>query len=65
MAKLQLFNFDFSNEYDAIVFTLRNRNMYRVDTENFPRLHRTLLPDAISRAQYDLLLTEIEPFKLN
>ncbi len=65
MAKLQLFNFDFSNEYDAIVFALRNRNMYRVDTENFPRLHRTMLPEAISRAQYDLLLTEIEPFKLN
>ena len=65
MAKLQLFNFDFSNEYDAIVFTLRNRNMYRVDTENFPRLHRTMLPDAISRVQYELLLSEIEPFKLN
>lgn len=65
MAKLQLFNFDFSNEYDAIVFALRNRNMYRVDTENFPRLHRTMLPEAISRAQYDLLLTEIEPFKLD
>jgi hypothetical protein len=64
MAKLQLFNFDFSNEYDAIVFALRNRNMYRVDTENFPRLHRTMLPEAISRAQYDLLLTEIELFKL-
>ena len=65
MAKLQLFNFDFSNEYDAIVFASRNRNMYRVDTENFPRLHRTMLPEAISRAQYDLLLTEIEPFKLD
>ena len=65
MAKLQLFNFDFSNEYDAIVFALRNRNMYRVDTENFPRLHKTMLPEAISRAQYDLLLAEIELFKLN
>lgn len=65
IAKLQLYNFDFSNEYDAIVFALRNRNMYSVDTENFPRLHRTMLPEAISRAQYDLLLTEIEPFKLN
>ena len=65
MAKLQLFNFDFSNEYDAIVFALRNRNMYRVDTKNFPRLHRIMLPDAISRVQYELLLSEIEPFKLN
>ncbi len=65
MAKLQLFNFDFSYEYDAIAFALRSRNMYRVDTENFPRLHRTMLPDAISRVQYELLLSEIEPFKLN
>ena len=64
MAKLQLFNFDFSNEYDAIVFALRSRNIYRVDTENFPRLHRIMLPEAISRVQYELLLSEIEPFKL-
>lgn len=64
MAKLQLFGFDFSNENDSLVFALRNQNMYRVDRENFPRLHRALLPVAISRAQYELLLTEIEPFKL-
>ena len=65
MAKLQLFNFDFSTEYDAVVFVLRNRDMYKVDTENFPRLHRIMLPTAISRVQYELLLSEIEPFKLN
>lgn len=65
MAKLQLFGFDFSNENDNIVFALRNQYLYRVDYENFPRLHRSLLPDAITRAQYELLLTEIEPFKYN
>lgn len=65
MAKLQLFNFDFSNEHDAVVFVLRNRSMYKVDTENFPRLHRIMLPTAISRVQYELLLSEIEPYKLN
>ena len=65
MAKLQLFGFDFSNEYDNLVFALKNQNMYRVEKENFPRLHRDLLPYAITRAQYELLLTEIEPFKLN
>lgn len=65
MAKLQLFNFDFSTEYDAVVFVLRNRDMYKVDTESFPRLHRIMLPTAISRVQYELLLSEIEPFKLN
>ena len=65
MTKLQLFNFDFSNEYDAVVFVLRNKNIYKVDTENFPRLHRIMLPTAILRVQYELLLSEIEPFKLN
>ena len=65
MAKLQLFGFDFSNENDNYVFALRNEQLYRVDTENFPRLHRIMLPVAISRVQYELLLTEIEPYKLN
>ena len=64
MAKLQLYGFDFSNENDNLVFALRNQYVYRVDTKSFPRLHRSLLPDAISRAQYDLSLTEIESFKI-
>lgn len=64
MAKLQLFGFDFSNENDNIIFALRNKYMYKVDNKHFPRLSRTLLPGAITQAQYDLLLTEIEPFKI-
>lgn len=63
--KLQLFGFDFSNEYDNLVFALRGEHKYNVDTNNFPRIHRDMLPDAIARVQYDLLLTEIEPFKLD
>lgn len=65
MAKLQLFGFDFSNENNNLVFALRNQFKYRVDNKNFPRLHRVLLPEAITRAQYELLLSEIERFKLN
>ena len=65
MAKLQLFDFDFSNENDNLVFVKRGEHMYKVDTENFPRIHRVVLPDAITRVQYELLLTEIESFKLN
>ena len=61
--KLQLFGF--SNEYDNLVFALRGEHKYNVDTNNFPRIHRDMLPDAIARVQYDLLLTEIEPFKLD
>jgi len=65
MAKLQLFGFDFSNENDNYVFSLKNEHMYKVDTDTFPRIHRNMLPEAISRVQYELLLNEIEPYKLN
>ena len=65
IAKLQQFGFDLSNENDNVVFALRDKYTYRVDTLKFPRLHRALLPNAITRVQYEILLTEIEPFKLN
>ena len=65
MAKLQLFGFDFSNENDNLVFAERGGHMYKVDTQTFPRIHKDVLPDAITRVQYELLLTEIESFKLN
>lgn len=65
MAKLQLFGFDFSNENDNLVFALKSEYRYKVDAEGFPRIHRNILPDAITRVQYELLLTEIESYKLN
>ena len=65
MAKLQLYGFDFSNENDNLVFAKRCEHMYRVDMKHFPRIHRDILPNAITRVQYELLLTEIESFKLN
>lgn len=65
MDKLQLFGFDFSNENDNLVFALRNERRYRVNPDLFPRIRRNMLPDAITRVQYELLLTEIEPYKLN
>ena len=64
MATLQLFGFDFSNENDNFVFALRNQYLYKVDNKHFPRLSKALLPGAITQAQYDLLLSEIEPFKI-
>lgn len=65
MDKLQLFGFDFSNENDNLVFALRNERHYRVKPDTFPRIRRSMLPDAITRVQYELLLTEIEPYKMN
>jgi len=65
MAKLQLYGFDFSNENDNQVFAVRSMHTYKVDTQRFPRLHRSSIPDAITRAQYEILLTEIEQFKVS
>lgn len=65
MAKLELYGFDFSKDNDNLVFTLKNMYKYKVDAQDFPRLHRSSLPRPITRAQYELLLTGIEPFKLN
>ena len=65
MAKLQLYSFEFSNENDNLVFALKNTYKYRIDVVDFPRLHRSLLPNAITRVQYELLLSEIESFKFN
>lgn len=65
MAKLQLYGFDFSHENDNLVFALKNMYQYKVGVQDFPRLRRSFLPNAITRVQYELLLAEIEPFKLN
>ena len=65
MAKLQLYSFEFSNENDNLVFALKNTYKYRIDVVDIPRLHRSLLPNAITRVQYELLLSEIESFKFN
>lgn len=64
MAKLQSYGFDFSNENDNYVYDLKSEQKYLVEVENFPRIRRSILPDAISRVQYELILTEIESFKI-
>lgn len=62
--KLQSYGFDISNENDITVFDLRAKHMYRVDNKDFPRMKREMLPNAIIKIQYELLLAEIESFKL-
>lgn len=64
MGKLKLYNFNFTDTNDNIVFSLQNKYIYKVDTINFPRIRKDILPNAITRVQYELSLTEIEPFKL-
>jgi hypothetical protein len=63
LSKLSLFGYDFSTDYDNFVFALQNFRKYAV-SENFPRLTRANIPKAIQRIQYDLILAEIENFKI-
>ncbi len=63
MTKLNQYNFDFSPEYDSFVYSKVGFSMYTVNGE-FPRLRRSNIPTPISKVQYDLVLSEMEVFKL-
>lgn len=63
LSKLTLYNFDFSPEYDNFVYSKVGFSMYKV-TEHFPRLCRSSVPVSISKVQYDIVLSEIEEFKM-
>lgn len=63
LSKLTLYNFDFSPEYDNFVYSKVGFSMYKV-TEHFPRLCRCNVPMSISKVQYDIVLSEIEEFKV-
>ncbi len=64
MAKLELYGFDFSKEYDSFAYSLNNSSQYNVIQDEFPRLQRSFLPVAITRVQYEISLSEIESFKV-
>lgn len=63
MSKLSLYNFDFSPEYDNIVYSKVGFSMFTIN-ESFPRLSRNNIPTSISKVQYELSLCDIEEFKL-
>lgn len=63
LSKLTLYNFDFSPEYDNFVYSKVGLSMYKV-TDHFPRLCRSDVPMSISKVQYDIVLSEIEEFKV-
>jgi len=60
--KLSQFGYDFSTEYDNFVFATITLSKYRVDN-SFPRLTRAIIPNAIQRVQYDIILAELESYK--
>lgn len=59
--KLALFGFDFDPANDNYVYALTDALRYSV-TKEFPRLKRSDVPLAISKAQYDIILSEISPY---
>lgn len=65
IAKLKLYGFDFSPENDNFVYDLKSVVSYKVDNTDFPRVTRESLPDPIIKVQYDIILTEIEKFKVS
>ena len=63
MDKLNLYGFDFSPEYDQWVFSLRDFSVYTVVVNDFPRISRAMVPDAVTKVTYELLLNEIQQYK--
>lgn len=63
MDKLNLYGFDFSPEYDQWVFSLRDFSIYSVAVNDFPRISRAMIPDAVTKVTYELLLNEIQQYK--
>lgn len=62
LAKLELYGYDFSPEYDNFVFAVTDCVSYKV-IEGFPRLVRRDIPASVSRIQYEIILSEIEIYK--
>lgn len=60
--KLSLYGFDFSPEYDQLVFVVKEFTAYTVDREDFPRIRKKILPDAISKISYEIQLSKISQF---
>ena len=63
LAKLDLYGYDFYPEYDNYVFSVTDCVKYNV-IEGFPRLVRKDIPSSVSRIQYEIILSEIENYKI-
>lgn len=61
--KLKLYNFDFSQDYERNVYLMKDYSSYLIKDNNFPRISKKMLPNAITRVSYEIQLTEIEQYK--
>lgn len=63
LEKLKLYNFDFSQDYEKYVYSLKDMSLYLVKNSDFPLISRKILPNAVSRVSYEIQLTEIVQYK--
>ena len=61
LSKFAEFNYDFTDKYDSYVFELKGMRIYSVNNI-FPRLSRSVSPNAIVDARYDLSLNELSQY---
>lgn len=61
--KLELFGFDFEPANDNYVYALTDFSSYSVRS-GFPRLERSNVPLPISKVLYDIIISELAPFKI-
>ena len=57
-------NYDFDNAYDEFVYEVTVGERYQV-TASFPKLTTHDVSEAICRVQYDILLSEIQGYKID
>ena len=63
LAKTALQGYEYNNYYDEFVFEISNITHYRVD-RTFPKLTHANVPSAISKADYDIALSDILSYKI-
>ena len=63
MNKLAEVGYSFTTDYDSHVFTCPSMMEYLVN-KDFPKLERNFIPNPIQHVAYEIILAEIESFKL-
>lgn len=63
LSKLSIFGYEFLPEYDNYVYAKVCMNQYQVSNV-FPRLTRKNIPTSIEKVQYDIVLSDLEQYKL-
>jgi hypothetical protein len=64
LSKVALQGYEYNNYYDDFVFEISNVTHFRVNNE-FPKLTHGNVPSAVSKANYDLALSDIMIYKID